>query len=55
MVWTILTVVLVVGALLVVGGLLPGSLGGSAGMGLFRRPQGPKRDDDPASKSPKSD
>jgi len=37
--WTILTVVLVVVALLVVGGLLPGSMGGRAGVGLFRRPQ----------------
>ena len=51
MVWTILTVALVVFALVVVGGLLPGSMGGSAGLGLFRRPQGPKRDDGPASKS----
>jgi hypothetical protein len=50
MVWTILTVVLVVFALVVVGGLLPGSMG-SAGMGLFRRPQGPKRDDGPTRKS----
>ena len=51
MVWTILTVVLVVFALVVVGGLLPGSMGGTAGMGLFRRPQGRKRDDGPTPKS----
>jgi hypothetical protein len=55
MVWTILTVVLVVFALIVVGGLLPGSMGGGAGMGLFRRPQGPKREDDSGSKPSKTD
>ena len=48
MVWTVLTVILVVGALAVVSGLLPGVMGGRAGIGPFRRPPGlgPKQDDD---------
>jgi hypothetical protein len=46
-VWTVLTVVLVVGALVVVSGLLPGVMGGRAGVGPFRRPPGlPKKDGD---------